>query len=224
VMLNQPPIFLGGQGGAVGPLRLGYGTVVAAGSVLRDDVPEDGKLVFAAFPPGSERVRRSHAYKNLSRIVRNNVVYLGNLVALENWYRKVREPFFAAQDMGALIYGGALEVLSAAKEERTKRLAAMAEKVPMSGLGAEEFRERVGEVCSLFAGHPVVPGGEAFLAGLARATAGGPGEYVKTIQGLTPALSNLGVEWLQAIVDTLCGRADAHLASMDLFTKNVRAN
>ena len=31
VMLNQPAIFLGGQGGVVGPARLGFGTVVAAG-------------------------------------------------------------------------------------------------------------------------------------------------------------------------------------------------
>ena len=55
VMLNQPPIFLGGQGGAVGPVRLGYGTVVAAGSVLRDDAPEDGRLIIVAPHPGSER-------------------------------------------------------------------------------------------------------------------------------------------------------------------------
>ncbi len=39
VMLNQPAIFLGGQGGMVGPLRMGYGNVVAANSVLRNDFP-----------------------------------------------------------------------------------------------------------------------------------------------------------------------------------------
>ncbi len=38
VMLDRPRIFLGGQGGAVGPVRVGYGTVVAAGSLLRRDV------------------------------------------------------------------------------------------------------------------------------------------------------------------------------------------
>lgn len=37
VMLDHPPIFLGGQGGLVGPVRLGYGTVIAAGTVWRDD-------------------------------------------------------------------------------------------------------------------------------------------------------------------------------------------
>ncbi len=35
VMLREPPIFLGGQGGLVGPARIGFGTVIAAGSVWR---------------------------------------------------------------------------------------------------------------------------------------------------------------------------------------------
>ncbi|MCK7504346.1 MAG: hypothetical protein MZV70_09845 [Desulfobacterales bacterium] len=46
VMLNQPPIFLGGQGGMVGPLRMGYGNVVAAGSILRQDYPQNNQLIF----------------------------------------------------------------------------------------------------------------------------------------------------------------------------------
>ncbi|MDD2672294.1 MAG: UDP-N-acetylglucosamine pyrophosphorylase, partial [Syntrophales bacterium] len=44
VMLNQPAIFLGGQCGAVGPCRLGYGNVVAASSVLRNDYTGDNRL------------------------------------------------------------------------------------------------------------------------------------------------------------------------------------
>ena len=42
VMLNQPPIFLGGQGGLVGPVRIGHGTVIAAGTIYRKDCPEGG--------------------------------------------------------------------------------------------------------------------------------------------------------------------------------------
>ncbi len=38
VMINQAPIFLGGQGGLVGPSRIGYGTVIAA-------VPFTGRIV-----------------------------------------------------------------------------------------------------------------------------------------------------------------------------------
>ena len=39
VMLNQRPIFLGGQGGLVGPRRLGFGITVAAGTIIRKDEP-----------------------------------------------------------------------------------------------------------------------------------------------------------------------------------------
>jgi len=122
----------------VGPIRVGYGTVAAAGSILRKDVPEDGKLVFAGLREGSERDHRPHAYTNLARIVRNNVVYLANLVALEHWYREVRESFFAAQDMGSLVYSGALEVLDSAKDERMDRLIAMAEKVSAHNPGQRD--------------------------------------------------------------------------------------
>ena len=50
VLLDRHPIFLGGQGGAVGPVATGFGTVVGAGSILRDDVPEDDQLVLHAAP------------------------------------------------------------------------------------------------------------------------------------------------------------------------------
>ena len=37
VMLNQSPIFLGGQGGLVGPCRLAFGTITAAGTINRKE-------------------------------------------------------------------------------------------------------------------------------------------------------------------------------------------
>ncbi|MFZ3104728.1 MAG: UDP-N-acetylglucosamine pyrophosphorylase, partial [Smithella sp.] len=35
VMLREPPIFLGGQGGIVGPVQIDYGTVIPAGVICR---------------------------------------------------------------------------------------------------------------------------------------------------------------------------------------------
>ena len=224
VMLNQPPIFLGGQGGAVGPLRLGYGSVVAAGSVLREDVVEDRKLVFVTPPPGLQRGHSPHVYKNLGRILRNNVVYLANLVALEEWYRVVRHQFFARQDMGELIYAAALEVLAMAKDERTKRLEAMAAKVPAVDSASADFRERVTEVCALFKEAPrpqLGPEGEEFLTAFQATTGWGSEDYIQTIQSLTPDVSAKGTQWLQKIVDGLCQEANALLRSMDLF--DIRA-
>jgi bifunctional UDP-N-acetylglucosamine pyrophosphorylase/glucosamine-1-phosphate N-acetyltransferase len=55
VMLNQDPIFLGGQGGLVGPCRLAYGTVVAAGTVWRKDEPRPT----GCFSAGREKAETS---------------------------------------------------------------------------------------------------------------------------------------------------------------------
>jgi len=227
VMLDQPPIFLGGEGGAVGPVRLGFGTVVAAGSVLRHDVVDDGRLVAAGSPPGFVRERRSHAYKNLSRVVRNNVVYLANLVALEQWYVHVRASFFAKQEMGVLVYESALDVLASAKDERAKRLIAMAGKMPADEPACREFADRVEQVCGVFSGAAGEAGAElaaaereqfleAFEAGAVSSAEG----YADTVQALTPDIRVLGVEWLRQVVDGLCGRADALLPAVDLFGGN----
>ncbi len=143
VMLDQRPIFLGGQGGAAGPVRVTFGTVVVAGCILREDILEEGRLVVVG--PHREAKRRyiPRTYGNLARLIRNNVVYLANLAALEQWYRAVRQPFFARQELGGLVYEGALVMLAGAKQERLKRLRAMAAKVPASHPCSNELSENL---------------------------------------------------------------------------------
>ncbi|MGI5939719.1 MAG: UDP-N-acetylglucosamine pyrophosphorylase [Thermoleophilia bacterium] len=216
VMLDRPAIFLGGQGGAVGPVRVGFGTVVAAGSVLRRDVLQDGQLVSVAPPPGLVRERRVHAYGNLARVLRNNFLYLANLAALEVWYTKIRRPFFARQELGLLIYEGALEMFSLAKEERSRRLAAMAEKVPLSALQGTDLREHVGSACAVFDQAIETAKGEEFQDVFWRAV-GEPDDYLKAVQSLPPKASRLGVEWLQQIVAESMRRVDRLLPSFELL-------
>ena len=132
VMLNQPAIFLGGQGGMVGPLRLGFGNVAVAGTILRNDTLTDGKKIIGeTYPPTVVDVA-SHRYPNLGRILKNNIIFLANLVALETWYKNVRRQFFSTLEFGELLYQGVLDKLALAKKERTSRLIAMVEKVPPS--------------------------------------------------------------------------------------------
>ncbi|MBP1705657.1 MAG: UDP-N-acetylglucosamine pyrophosphorylase [Chloroflexi bacterium] len=216
VMLDRPPIFLGGQGGAVGPIRVGYGAVVAAGSILRADVAEDGTFVVPAPPEERRRPVTPHAYRQLPRIVANNVTYLANLAALRRWYHEVRRPFFEAQELGPLVYEGALEMLDLAVGERTKRLAAMVGHVGPDDRSRIEVRERIADVCVLFE----VSGDEAG-AGLppilGQAVTGSAADYVATIRALPAEARAAGVGWLQQVVDDLCRRAAALLPSMDLF-------
>ncbi len=151
VMLDQRPIFLGGQGGAAGPVRVAFGTVVVAGCILREDILEDGRLVVVGPHREAKRRYMPRTYGNLARLIRNNVVYLANLVALEQWYRAVRQPFFARQELGGLVYEGALVMLAGAKHERLKRLRAMAAKVPASNPCANELSENLDALAELFA-------------------------------------------------------------------------
>ena len=57
VMLDQPPIFLGGQGGIVGPLALAFGTVTAAGTICRRDEERPGRLIFGGALKGGNLAR-----------------------------------------------------------------------------------------------------------------------------------------------------------------------
>jgi UDP-N-acetylglucosamine/UDP-N-acetylgalactosamine diphosphorylase len=229
-MLDRPPIFLGGQGGAAGPVRVGFGTVVVAGCILREDILEDQRLVVVG--PHREAKRRyiPRTYGNVPRIVRNNVAYLANLVALEHWYRAVRQPFFAGQEFGDLLYGGAAALLAGAKDERVKRLKAMAAKVPDANRCIGEVRENLDALGDLFLGDAARTAGEtgeagaaaeAFLSGFGEAAAGET-SYIKAIKSLTPALSGQGVEWLQRTVDDLSARADALLPSLGICSPGKR--
>jgi bifunctional UDP-N-acetylglucosamine pyrophosphorylase / glucosamine-1-phosphate N-acetyltransferase len=234
VMLDQPPIFLGGQGGAAGPVRVAFGTVVVAGCILREDIVAERRLVVVG--PHREAKRRyiPRTYGNLPRVMRNNVVYLANLVALEEWYRSVRQPFFGRQEFGELVYQGAVTLLAEAKEERLKRLTAMSAKVPDSNRHGAELRERLERLAEVFGGAGrQVPGGadgtasaaegtgEAFLAAFWRSVEGET-SYIPAIKSLTPTVSGQGVQWLEQMVDNLCSRADAVLPSLGLFAPGKR--
>ena len=104
VMLNQPPIFLGGQGGAVGPIRLSFGNVVSAGTILRKDVLTERRLIMGKSHRGGELPFVSNRYPGLSRMLEKNLQYLANLAALDQWYRHVRRDFFHGEELGYLIY------------------------------------------------------------------------------------------------------------------------
>jgi UDP-N-acetylglucosamine/UDP-N-acetylgalactosamine diphosphorylase len=229
VMLNQPAIFLGGQGGMVGPARIGYGNVVAAGSVLRMDVTEGNRLIVGETRKAKIIEFMPKTYPNLDRIVRNNIIYLANLKALEKWYVHVRKPFFQAEELGPLVYAGALDTLESAKQERIKRLEALAEKTKAQSDGINaagstarsEFCEGFDAIEKLFKedirSDTADRYRDDFLASFSRAGVGAAADYVSTIQSLPASVSGLGTLWLQDLVDTYCARAQELLPSISIF-------
>ncbi len=220
VMLAERPIFLGGQGGIVGPSIIAYGTVIAAGTVVRDDIREEGKLVLDQFPKPEVRNFHPGIYWSTKRLVRNNVTYMANLIALKAWYRLVRSQFFGADSQGQALLKGSLEKLDMALDERIWRLGALAAKMKesihlysalmMEGVNPalirqkqELFDNRQGvEECLRGAGD--YTGEESlrddFLAEFITGSSGKAGGYVRTIQALDPPTRCSGILWLEGIV------------------------
>ena len=213
VMLREPPIFLGGQGGAVGPVMVGYGSVVAAGSVLRSDVP-DGQLTIVG-PPASRQVPvNPGGDRDVSPAVAKNAIYIANLRALQEWYQRARSPFFGAQEFGELIYEGALEMLAAATSERSERLQAMVAKVSPGQAGHSRLREHIGDLCRLLLAGPLaaVPP-EELLAELAQQADTGS-SYITAVRQLSAKNVATATAWLEEIIQELWTRSVDLLPSL----------
>ena len=213
VMLDQAPIFLGGQGGLVGPVRLEYGTVQAAGHVARQDVLEGGRLVVPK-PPEPGVFPYSAGYRSVARVMKNGAIYVGNVAALQTWYEQVRRPRMGRTAHGAACLEGALRQLSVVRKERIQRLDEVVAKI-----AAED---RSGMDSTLAAAHEALCAGwsaargrleaagdvacaerEAFLSAWGMAKEEG---YVARIQGLPAEAKRAGTAWLQRIVDSAGGR------------------
>ena len=131
VMLNQKPIFLGGQGGLVGPCRLEFGTITAAGTICRKDQLQSGRLIFESKGKSGNLPFIFGMYPGIKRIVVNNIAYIANLMALEQWYNHVRSQFIS-NDFPEPLLGALKEKLAMAVDERIGRLKTLSQKMPAS--------------------------------------------------------------------------------------------
>ena len=230
VMLRQKPIFLGGQGGLVGPARIGFGTVIAAGVVYRGDCPE-GETLIAGVPPDA-RSKPFHAglYGYMSRRIHNNLIYLANLLALKQWYAHVRRPFFRGDSLAEALYRGAQNTLEAVVQERLKRLDDLAGKMDGSlaqvakhlkgqvkkrAIQEQEiFRDRWPDMRAIFSSNLEETLGtddrRQFLVELDR-TADRRAQYLPTIKALPPKTVTCGERWLKQVVNGIAGHSTSIL-------------
>jgi len=224
VMLNQSPIFLGGQGGLVGPARIGYGTVIEAGTVYRGDRPEGGKLIHGKMESMyTEREFLAGYYADVGRKIENNILYIANLLALKEWYRHARRPFFALRDGGEALYDGAVDKIERALNERRSRFRVLAEKMEQSIVIAERlvqgdkrrkliahkkrFMENWSNIEDTLRGKGVediaADTRDTFCRSIEEKINAGGVDYLETIQSLDEEAVALGTAWLQAIVDQI---------------------
>lgn len=190
VLLKQKPVFLGGQGGLVGPSRIAYGCVIAAGSICRKDILEDNQLHIPAAPVEKTVPFNPGVYGNIDRIVKNNLIYIGNIRALKAWYQNVRV-LFIRDDFDRACHEGALANLDLILKERFQRLEQLAAKVPMVGgnlktglAGSRDWKTAA------------APASLICEIGKADKT-----NYIAAVQNLSQAAHAGAIAWLQSLVD-----------------------
>jgi bifunctional UDP-N-acetylglucosamine pyrophosphorylase/glucosamine-1-phosphate N-acetyltransferase len=227
VMLNQKPIFLGGQGGLVGPLRIAFGTVIAAGTIYRKDSLKGSNLLFSHAAVKKQQPLYPHLYRGIKRILFNNINYIANIIALRRWYLDVRSLFLGPSPHEKAIHAGALERLEMIISERVHRLGQMAEKMPQSIEAynivmkekaspkqqplRREFFEQWPRIEGLLSTYSLIMGnqeqGSTFLELIQREIKKGGRDYIGVIQGIGDDGASLGTEWLQGLVDEINNKA-----------------
>jgi len=222
VMLNQRPIFLGGQGGLVGPCRLAFGTTIAAGTICRKDVLESNRLIFEESMQSVSLPFNPGMYRNIKRITLNNIIYIANLIALEQWYNHVRS-LFISDDFPKPLFEGLKEKLNMAIEERLKRLKDLSQKMPESvkickslakGHASQLLLQQKNELYrhwtdfeesfnSLRKSQDNNELKDIFLEKIRLGTKTSGKDYIAVIKGLDVEDAAIGTRWLQGIVDTV---------------------
>ena len=217
VMLNQTPIFLGGQGGLVGPCRLEYGTVLAAGSICRKDELRPDRLIQEGGARSANIAYTRGMHLTLKRIVVNNIHYIANLMALRQWYAHVRSEF-VGQDFTQELFEGLKETLQMAIQERIARLLAYCRNLPVSGAPQTVQANRQCEIfsnCSqlerLFLMQKTWQGNDGFREIFLEAVHQGIRErgknYISVIQGIREKPRESGTAWLQGMIDHIVKEA-----------------
>ncbi len=221
VFMRERPIFLGGQGGIIGPTRIGYGVLIPAGAILRKDALEENCMHPGSNPPaeGSPRPYTMKQYQSIYRIVRNNLIYIGNIRALREWYLHVRKLFMSVDPWRMACWEGAIFRLDQIHRERVKRLGQLAENMGISldiagerpgvDLSKEPFRgqrrflEQWPDMEARLSGEisrEAVERCKRFLDAIS-CTDDSVG-YTRAIQSLDDTATADGRAWLQAVVDT----------------------
>jgi bifunctional UDP-N-acetylglucosamine pyrophosphorylase / glucosamine-1-phosphate N-acetyltransferase len=216
VMLNKNPIFLGGQGGLIGPCRLAYGTIIAAGTINRKDELNPGRLIFGGVGKGGSVPFTPGVYRSEKRIVINNIIYIANLMALLQWYNHVRS-MFISHDFPQSLLDGLKEKLNMAIKERVKRLGELCLKMPDPDIANEtserlmnqknELRDRWPEMEEVFKTNKNKEGdlniSDLFLETINREIKMSGKNYIPVIKSLSVENAIQGTKWLKGIVDDI---------------------
>jgi len=224
VMLNRQPVFLGGQGGLVGPVRIAFGCISAAGSIIRNSEERRDRLIMGGTMRSASVQWRPGIYTRPDRILTENIFYISGLYALKSWYHFIRS-LFTWDWMSQALVSGLQKNIDICIQERIKRLNAFGDKLGQSkmillqrgkGQGSQAVAahdtvlEKLSQASQIFdqAENDLKtpgPDGEQFIEYIDIQSIHNKKGYVNVIQGLDESISIIGSAWLKGIEDRIVG-------------------
>jgi UDP-N-acetylglucosamine/UDP-N-acetylgalactosamine diphosphorylase len=205
VMLDQPPIFLGGQGGLVGPVRIGFGCLTGAGSIVRKDEERPNWMILAGNTRSVSLPRRSGVHPGAVRIFNHNIKYLAGLAALHAWYVHVR-PVFARDPLSRELISGLQKTLVQSMGERIRQLEKFCDTLKTSHPHDRILAtmETVGQYIDQVLDSPKLSAsGETLVSWLNNQITQHDTDYITAIQSLPREIKTQGSHWLLNIETTL---------------------
>jgi UDP-N-acetylglucosamine/UDP-N-acetylgalactosamine diphosphorylase len=161
-------------------------------------------------------------YRGIKRIVLNNVQYIGNLIALNHWYRQVRSQFIS-EDFCEPLLDALLEKSAMGIHERIQRLEDFANKMfesidlqksrfnkdlsSPSMVQQTQLYERSGDLSAMlyqlvdYSGDTDIR--DVFLAHLVAGIKHQRKDYISVIKALDLNAKKEGTIWLQGIIDKI---------------------
>ncbi len=214
VMLNSKPIFLGGQGGLVGPVRIAYGCLSAAGSIIRKNELKNDRLLLGGSYKNASIPRDFNIHKNVSHVFNNNIYYIAGLISLKSWYKYIR-PLFIYDEFSKDLVKGLQDTLNDCIIERISRLEVFCQKLepykeklidkkkdkaatklstPEKALAKMELAYKIFDI--ELKKDEVDDEGEAFIKRVEKRVEKNGNKYINVIKSLEPDEQYQGSTWL----------------------------
>jgi UDP-N-acetylglucosamine/UDP-N-acetylgalactosamine diphosphorylase len=217
VFLRSARIFFGGNGSLIGPARLGYGSITAAGA----RVSGERAAGFHAGEPAGQSSRDRGAfsqemYGSIKRVFDSQVRFIGELAALDAWYGQARARLAEGDAERQALNAAGREMVRLNLSERIQQLGGLAARMERSaGLIERQNRSdpRIAQQRALARNWPAIkrqlqdyPRAHGEMpAELDRALSQAAGQqgraYTRVIRALDDTAVQAGTAWLRGIVE-----------------------
>ena len=160
---------------------------------------------------------KTGSFRNIKRVLNNNLYYIGNLISLWHWYRHVRSLFIGV-DYPQPLAEGAQQILTDAINERFHQLNRLAEKIETAGIEGE-LQKRFCEywpslqtdlqMVDHFQGE--IQCRNEFVVSIKDIVGRQGTNYLDCIKGLDSNLSGSGTAWLVSIINQFMDKVKGKL-------------